>query len=140
VCYFQNYTSFNSQNNYAKVHLWCPTGETKKNAKKQTRTCKWKINQGNQKRNNLCKQKRNYVNKKEKTNRKGNLTNANGSTESKSKNTQIKWFGKRRNGRLSPYYGSSSVFFKFLSSRSFVKSRRLWVHLLDIFRLVKQWK
>ena len=29
----------------------------------------------------------------------------------------------------------SSVFFKFLSSRSFVKSRRLWVHLLDIFRL-----
>ena len=31
-----------------------------------------------------------------------------------------------------------SVFFKFLSSRSFVKSRRLWVHLLDIFRLVKQ--
>ena len=27
------------------------------------------------------------------------------------------------------------VFFKFLSSRSFVKSRWLWVHLLDIFRL-----
>ena len=35
---------------------------------------------------------------------------------------------------------SNSVFFKFLSSRSFVKSRRLWVHLLHIFRLVKQWK
>ena len=31
-----------------------------------------------------------------------------------------------------------SIFFKFLSSRSFVKSRWLWVHLLDIFRLVKQ--
>ena len=26
----------------------------------------------------------------------------------------------------------SSVFFKFLSSRSFVKSRQLWAHLLDI--------
>ena len=36
------------------------------------------------------------------------------------------------------YFHCTSVFFKFLSSRSFVKSRRLWVHLLDIFRLVKQ--
>ena len=36
---------------------------------------------------------------------------------------------------LLPLY---SVFFKFLSSRSFVKSRWSWVHLLDIFRLVKQ--
>jgi len=33
-----------------------------------------------------------------------------------------------------------SVFFKFLSRQSFVKSRRLWVHLLHISWLVKQWK
>ena len=31
-----------------------------------------------------------------------------------------------------------NVFFKFLSSPSFVKSRQLWVHLLDLSSLLKQ--